>query len=256
MKYTITLLVITLLVSCKTGNSVKETNQNPICKKWELSVINGDPTTGNLPFFIELTKDHKVSGFAGCNTLTGTYVTENKDQIKFNQLGVTKMACSPEEMAMESKVLERLNTTENFAIENGKLTLSGKPLNPIAVFFEKSDHEIVNKYWKLVKLKGAAVQMAENQEREQFFILRSNGNITGFAGCNHFSGQYEITNGNRISMNKNMAITLKICPDVKVDENAFLEVFKLTDNYTIHGDTLTLNVGRRAPLAVFEAIYF
>jgi heat shock protein HslJ len=53
-----------------------------------------------------------------------------------------------------------------------------------------------------------------------------------------------------------MASTMKACPDVNVDESAFLKVFELTDNYTINDDTLRLNVGRRAPLAVFEAVYF
>ena len=45
------------------------------------------------------------------------------------------------------------------------------------------------------------------------------------------------------------------CPDVAVNEADFLEVFELADNYTIVNDVLSLNVGRRAPLAVFEAVY-
>ena len=48
---------------------------------------------------------------------------------------------------------------------------------------------------------------------------------------------------------------MKICPDVDVNESDFLKVFELADNYTISEDILTLNVGRRAPLAVFEAVY-
>ena len=48
---------------------------------------------------------------------------------------------------------------------------------------------------------------------------------------------------------------MKMCPDVDVNESDFLEVFELADNYTIKDDVLTLNVGMRAPLAVFEAVY-
>ena len=48
---------------------------------------------------------------------------------------------------------------------------------------------------------------------------------------------------------------MMICPDVAVNESEFMEVFELADNYTIYNDTLSLNVGRRAPLAVFEAVY-
>ena len=120
---------------------------------------------------------------------------------------------------------------------------------------ELKDNSITEKYFKLITLERRAVTMAENQEREIFFTLKSEGNkVTGFAGCNSFSGEYTIEEGNRIRF-KNMAITMMACPDVAVNEADFLEVFELADNYTIVNDVLSLNVGRRAPLAVFEAVY-
>ncbi len=256
MKYTISILLATVLISCNTGIKVKESDKNTIHKKWELSVLDGEQIAGSLPIYIELTEDNKVSGFIGCNRLTGTYVIENESQIKFNQLGTTRMACPEMEMALESKVLELLNTADNFTIDNGKLMLNIGRRAPLATFFEMSDNEVVNKYWKLIILEGDTVQMAMNQEREQYFLLRSDGSISGFAGCNHFNGQYELTEGNRISFNENMAMTLKACPDVDIDESAFLKVFELTDNYTFEDDILSLNVGGKTPLAVFEAVYF
>ena len=69
------------------------------------------------------------------------------------------------------------------------------------------------------------------------------------------NGEYTLEEGNRIRFS-NMAVTMKACPDVGVNEKEFLKVFELADNYTIQDDTLSLNVGRRAPLAVFEAVYF
>jgi len=97
--------------------------------------------------------------------------------------------------------------------------------------------------------------MAENQEREVFFTLKTDENrVTGFAGCNTLTGAYTLEDGNRIRFS-NMGVTMMACPDVDFNESSFLEVFNLADNYTINGDTLTLNVGRRAPLAVFEAVY-
>lgn len=120
---------------------------------------------------------------------------------------------------------------------------------------ETKDNSITEKYFKLITLEGKTVTMAENQEREIFFTLRTEGNkVTGFAGCNSFSGEYTIEEGNRIRF-KNMAITMMAYPDVAVNEADFLEVFELADNYTIVNDVLSLNVGRRAPLAVFEAVY-
>jgi heat shock protein HslJ len=140
-------------------------------------------------------------------------------------------------------------------------------LSGIALFFligcttskktnQQENNEITNKYWKLITLDGQNVVMARNQERETYFTLSTDDNrINGFAGCNTFTGNYKLEKGWRIHFSQ-MATTMKACPDVNVNESEFLKVFELADNYTIVGDTLSLNVGRRAPLAVFHAVYF
>lgn len=253
MKFIINIIVAALVVSCGTSNKNKETANNTFYKKWELSTLNNKQITAKQPIYIELTKDKKVIGFIGCNRITGSYTIEDKSNIKFNQLATTRMACP--NMELENDVLKVLNTTDSFTIKNGKLSLNNSNAL-LATFIEMSANEIVNKYWKLKKLEGSNVQMATNQEREQYFILKSDGSISGFAGCNHFNGNYELTEGNRISIQNNMAATLKACPDVAINESAFFKVFELADNYTINGDILELNVGKRAPLAVFEAVYF
>lgn len=119
-----------------------------------------------------------------------------------------------------------------------------------------TDQVITDKYWKLIKLEGQDVEMVENQEREIFFTLNAEENaVGGFAGCNYITGEYELDKGNLIKF-KNMGLTMMLCPDVDVNESELMEVFELTDNYTIHNDTLELNVAKRAPLAVFAAVYF
>lgn len=120
----------------------------------------------------------------------------------------------------------------------------------------ETDQIITDKYWKLIKLEGQDVVMGENQEREIFFMLKSEDNtVGGFAGCNSITGEYELEEGNRIRF-KNMGITMMLCPDLDLKESKFMEVFELADNYTFHNDTLELNVAKRAPLAVFVAVYF
>lgn len=115
---------------------------------------------------------------------------------------------------------------------------------------------ITEKYWKLVTLEGEEVTMAQNQEKEIYFMLKTDENrVQGFAGCNTFNGTYTLEDGQRLRFSP-LATTMKACPDVNVNESELFQVFELTDNYSIRGDTLSLNVGLRAPLAVFEAVYF
>ena len=125
---------------------------------------------------------------------------------------------------------------------------------------KKTDTEVISdtiteKYWKLKTLNGREVTMVENQTRETFFILKSEDNrLKGFAGCNTFGGTFILEKGNSIRFT-NLLSTLMACTDVDVNETEFLKIFNLADSYTIKDDVLSLNIGKRAPLAVFEAVY-
>ncbi len=119
---------------------------------------------------------------------------------------------------------------------------------------QTDNNAITEKYWKLVELEGQQVVMNEGQQEEAHFILKTDSSrVTGSTGCNYINGEYTLEEGNRIRFS-NFAATMRSCAEVP-NEHEFLEVFELTDNYTINGDTLMLNVGRRAPLAVFHAVY-
>ncbi len=114
--------------------------------------------------------------------------------------------------------------------------------------------EVTGKYWKLITLEGQQITMSADAEREAYFTLfPTDSSIKGHTGCNAFFGKYELIAGNRIRIS-NMGNTLKACAGVTY-EKGFMEALQLADNYTIVNDTLSLNKARRAPLAVFEAVY-
>lgn len=64
------------------------------------------PVKGKLPFLVF--KGKQVSGFSGCNQFNGT-VNINGDQIKFSDLGTTRMACGGPVMQQEQAFLSALN---------------------------------------------------------------------------------------------------------------------------------------------------
>jgi heat shock protein HslJ len=225
--------------------------------RWELIQLEGaavdqSDTKGKKIYFTLNSADGKVNGFAGCNTFFGDYTLEPGGRIRFSKLANTRMAC-PDAAINENEVLEVFRLADNYTLNEGTLTLNVGRRAPLAVFRKVSPEEqIVDKYWELTILDGREVKMAENQEREMYFRLETSENrVTGFAGCNTFSGAYTLEPGGRIRFSQ-MATTMKACPDVDVNEAEFLKVFELTDNFTIQNNILNLNVGRRAPLAVFE----
>lgn len=275
IKITTFALIALTIMSCNTGKktNVDAQEENPEMKaatdtasientKWIITTLEGQDMSdreknGQIIYFTLDPKENRVHGFSGCNTFMGTYKLEDGNRISFSQLGSTRMAC-PDAKINEAQILSIFETADNYTISNGVLSLNKAKRAPLAQFKqgESSDNQIVEKYWKLKTLEGQEVKMADNQEREIFFTLKGQDNrVNGFAGCNSFNGSYTLKKGNRIRF-EGMATTLKACPDVDVDESQFLQVFELADNYTIVDDILSLNVGRRAPLAVFEAVYF
>ncbi len=244
-----------MMVSCSVQKNKLDMAKN-LTGNWELQTLNGKAVQQAEPLSIAFSTDNEVYGFAGCNRLLGKYKMSSKGQIDLSQLGATRMACPESQMKIEDEYLEALKNARFTQIQNKILTLKDKNKKTLATFKNTNEAEIVNKYWKLVELDGQKVSMKENQEREQYFMLKSDGTVSGFAGCNYFNGTYTLKEGMRLKFEENMALTMKACPDIEENETEFLKVFTLADNYTIANDKLSLNVGRRAPLAVFKAIYF
>ena len=274
IKTTAFAIIALTIMSCNTGKKISSKGSEGLTEtsntsdansientKWLITKLEGqdvidNDNEGQGIYFTLNSEDNRVNGYSGCNTFMGTYKIEAGNRISFSQMGVTRMAC-PDSEINEAQILSVFETADNFTIYDGILSLNKARMAPLAQFKKEAVHApIVEKYWKLKTLDGKDVKMADNQEREIFFTLKSQDNrVTGFAGCNTISGEYTLEEGNRIRFDK-MATTLMMCPDVDVNESEFLKVFELVDNYTINGDVLSLNVGRRAPLAVFEAVYF
>lgn len=272
----ITLAIIALtIMSCNTGKKSNSDNSetttdstNEVASientKWVITTLEGKDTSGwekdgQVIYFTLNPEGNRVNGYSGCNTFMGTYKIDQGNRISFSQMASTRMAC-PADDINESEILSIFENADNFTVSDGKLSLNKAKRAPLAVFkkgaMDENNNPIVEKYWKLKTLEGQDILMADNQEREIYFTLKSEDNrVTGFAGCNTISGEYTLEEGNRIRF-KNMLTTLKACPEVDVNESEFLQIFELADNYTIVDDVLSLNVGRRAPLAVFEAVYF
>lgn len=112
---------------------------------------------------------------------------------------------------------------------------------------------VTEKYWKLVELNGRPVPALKREPHLIFKI--ADGRVNGFGGCNTFTGSYKLDEvASRISFDQ-VASTMMACPSGMEVEQAFHEILRTADNYSLNGDHLTLNRARMAPLARFEAVY-
>lgn len=92
---------------------------------WNLAEIGGTADFARIVPTIEFAADGIVSGFAACNTFSGTYTIDG-DAIALGPLATTKMACERPASAVEAEYLTALSGVTRWSIEpDGRLLLDG-----------------------------------------------------------------------------------------------------------------------------------
>lgn len=94
-------------------------------REWLLVELNGRmaPTAANgrQASFMLSPDDNAVSGYAGCNTFTGTY-TLSGASLSFGPLAMTRMFCA-DHQALEDEYVKALAATTGQRMVNGRLEL-------------------------------------------------------------------------------------------------------------------------------------
>lgn len=94
--------------------------------RWTLQTLDGTPAAapgprGKPQLTLRAASQH-LSGFAGCNTLSGRYV-QRGTSLALKPLATTRMACEPEVMQQETRFLQTLATIDSYRIEGQQLSL-------------------------------------------------------------------------------------------------------------------------------------
>ncbi len=104
--------------------------------EWKLTHLEGKTVTlagkQRAPNLLFKSGDNRLSGFAGCNRLSGTYLL-NRAEMTFGGVAVTRMACV-EGMELESAFLKALEAVRTWKITQTRLELSDAGGNVIAAF--------------------------------------------------------------------------------------------------------------------------
>lgn len=104
--------------------------------------------------------------------------------------------------------------------------------------------------WKLTELLGQAIPATE-PDMMPYLQFGEDGRVSGFAGCNQFTGAYQ-TEGLRLIF-KPMATTEKACLNTSTEQQ-FLSTIQRIDNYSLNDSGLAFYKARTAALLRFAAV--
>jgi heat shock protein HslJ len=92
--------------------------------QWYLTEVGGAPVSpmagDKQPHILLDPAQKQATGFAGCNHFFGSYELDGSS-LTFGQMGATRMACPDLEMGLETSVLEAVERTLGWKIEDGDL---------------------------------------------------------------------------------------------------------------------------------------
>jgi len=111
---------------------------------------------------------------------------------------------------------------------------------------------ITGRRWKLFELQGKPVPDSVNGKEPFLMLQKEDNRYSASGGCNGIGGTFTLLNNGRIKFTRGMS-TMMACPDMSV-ETGLNDILPRANNYTLAGDTLSLNQNRMAPLARFRAV--
>lgn len=117
----------------------------------------------------------------------------------------------------------------------------------------KNDGQVnlIDTQWQLSMLGTQVITADVTEQHPNLVFTQDDSKVVGFAGCNRFSGRYDVLTNN-VSLT-GLATTKKICFQQMNLETQFLTALSATDNYKVIDKTLTLYSNTGVALGQFTA---
>lgn len=210
---------------------------------WTVLSIAGAPTLAQARPTMTFGQDATVSGSAGCNQYSGAFRTDG-DAIIIGEVSSTLIGCDGDRGGQEGAFLMALQGANRWRQEaNGNLVISGAGdivAAPGVAEGPPGDGPVADlpgTAWSLIEMGGTA-DFAELVPTIEF---GADGSVSGFAGCNRFSGSYMVTGG-QLAMEPIAATKMGCEPPASAVESAYLTALAGLTDWSIGADgRLTLN---------------
>jgi heat shock protein HslJ len=157
-----------------------------------------------------------VTGFDGCNSLTGGYTLKGNDGITFGQMTATQKACL-DSAETEREFRAALKGASRWRIEDGRLALVDAAGARLAVFAARSQtsppnaNALQGTTWQLVRFQGSDGTTLTPDDRDKYTIeFGAGGRLNARVDCNRGRGTWK-SNGPQLEFGP-LALTRAKCP--------------------------------------------
>jgi heat shock protein HslJ len=203
---------------------------------WLVTTVDGQSVDPDTPPTLVFDDAGRVSGTGGCNQYNGPY-TQDGGSLTFGNLASTLMLCEGELGRQESAFLGALGGTRTWQVTpEGSLELGGAS----TIVAEKATQaptpkpvatELPGTSWDLVQL-GETADLARLVPTIEF---GSDGTVSGFAGCNRFSGSFT-TDGSTLKLGPLATTRIGCPPPASTVETDYLQALSGVTSWAVTSD--------------------
>ena len=199
-------------------------------------------------------EEGEVSGTSGCNRFFGPYEVDG-NSISIGPLGSTLIGCPPPLDQQEFGYLSSLQSASTFDISGDMLTVSNAEGDIVVTFVKGEPLSLTGTRWIANGVnngQGGVQSVVIGNEITAVFT--EDGSISGSAGCNNYSGTYEVDGAN-ISFGPLVA-NERFCEEPQgtmQQEQEYLAALGTVTTWNIDGDLLDLRTAESSRAVSYTA---
>ena len=106
-------------------------------------------------------------------------------------------------------------------------------------------------YWELSSIRGETEMLTSNEQKPNI-MFHTEGGVSGFSGCNSYTGQYTEAD-DQLELG-NLMMTMKACTKTGNMELRFMQALNESINYKVMGTQLRTYNGEQEELLIFNAV--
>ena len=179
----------------------------------------------------------RVTGFAGCNTVTGSYMAKGSS-LTF-KLASTMMACVGAASDIERAFLEALKGPVTHATTGDRLTLTTAS-GTVLEFGRAAEATLTGHAWNVTQFNNGRQAVVSLLADTTLTMSFANGKVSGKAGCNTFNAPYN-TKGDSITIGPAVTTRMMCADAVMTQERQFLTALQSTTRWAIEGGELDMH---------------
>lgn len=208
---------------------------------WYLSLLNGDGLLLLSIITADFGEDGMVSGLAGCNGYKASYTVEG-DRVSIAEPVTTEASCRNLLMQQESAYLDTLVSAVSYQILGTTLEMRDGEGRAMLVYDTALPTNLPGTAWSLLEYSddtGSIVPVLPGTSTTADFD--DGGILSGSAGCNSYSGSYDVAA--KLINIESVSMTEMYCAEpegIMDQESQYLASLSRAAAYIIVGEAMAL----------------